>query len=184
MLPIELLNFSGIYENNIVQLYWTTSSEKNNDYFTIERSIDAVNFNIITIVKGAGNSTKTLSYSTEDFNPPQGTIYYRLKQTDFNGFFTYSNVIAVKTKIDSLGLLASQPFYNGNVIETFVKNIDNNSLKVEITTITGSRVFSEIYHPTQNDLKLNINTSGLVKGTLYFMKINNEKETVVKKFTF
>jgi hypothetical protein len=94
-LPVELLNFSAETEANTVVLNWTTASEINNDYFTIERSADAVHFSPVGIVDGAGNSTLTRNYELVDYNPLPGVSYYRLRQTDFNGEFELFGPVAV-----------------------------------------------------------------------------------------
>lgn len=98
-LPIELIYFKAKLDENIVKLSWATASELNNDYFTIERSSDGIHFEEILRQKGAGNNTFTLYYSAEDVNPLNGYNYYRLKQTDYDGHFTYSDVETVKFKV-------------------------------------------------------------------------------------
>lgn len=98
VLPIELLNFEAILRHSKVDLAWVTGSEINNDYFTVERSLDTENFEFVTEVAGAGNSSKLLSYATVDKNPYKGISYYRLKQTDFDGKYSYSKLMAVNNK--------------------------------------------------------------------------------------
>jgi hypothetical protein len=90
-LPIELVSFdAGKNEEQRVTLTWVTASEINNNFFTIERSKNGFDFVPILNIPGAGNSTSTLHYSIEDENPLEGDNYYRLKQTDYDGAFTYS----------------------------------------------------------------------------------------------
>jgi len=96
LLPIKLMHFSAVAEDKTILTSWTTASETNNDYFTVERSVNAADYIEIGKVKGAGNSSNALHYSFEDKDPVPGIIYYRLKQTDFNGAFTYSNPVAVR----------------------------------------------------------------------------------------
>lgn len=91
-LPVELLSFEAKCENNTVKLSWTTASETNNDYFTIEKSQNARDFNEVIRVKGVGNSTNQTMYETVDFNGIDGITYYRLKQTDYDGKFSYSGI--------------------------------------------------------------------------------------------
>lgn len=98
ILPIELLSFSAEQSGKEVQLNWVTASETNNDFFTIERSSDAVKFEPILKVNGAGTSTNKNSYVNFDVNPLKGVSYYRLKQTDFDGAFAYSSTIPVTYK--------------------------------------------------------------------------------------
>lgn len=95
-LPIELLTFTAKYDGiSAVNLYWSTATETNNDYFTVERSTDAVAFRQIQTVDGAGNSSVIRNYSGIDREPVTGINYYRLKQTDFDGKTTYSKIIPI-----------------------------------------------------------------------------------------
>jgi len=84
-LPIELISFKAKTMKDKVELYWSTVSEINNNYFSIEKSIDGYNYQEIGQVSGAGNSSQTLNYSFFDDNPFHGVAYYRLSQTDYNG---------------------------------------------------------------------------------------------------
>lgn len=94
-LPIELISFSGEAVEGHNMLYWTTATEINNDYFTIERSDDGIRFEEVLRTEGAGNSHNTLDYSAKDNSPMEGLNYYRLKQTDFDGAYSYSNPISI-----------------------------------------------------------------------------------------
>lgn len=94
-LPIELLRFTAVAKDTYVEIDWLTATEINNDYFNVERSADGLNFNSISKINGAGNSTEVLSYSLVDETPLDGISYYRLKQTDYDGETSYSNIEAV-----------------------------------------------------------------------------------------
>jgi hypothetical protein len=95
-LPIELLTFDAKVVGTQVAPYWTTASEQNNDYFTLERSSDALNFKQISTIAGAGNSDRLLYYNEINENPLNGTSYYRLKQTDYDGKSSYSKIVSVE----------------------------------------------------------------------------------------
>jgi hypothetical protein len=98
VLPITLLNFSAAPDNNQVDLKWTTATESNNSYFTVERSQDAVTFDPVAVIATqapGGNSSTPLNYSTADQHPYTGVSYYRLKTTDLSGNSTYSTVVPV-----------------------------------------------------------------------------------------
>ncbi len=84
-LPIELVTFSAQEKDNTIELYWTTASEINNDYFTLDKSSDGYDFIQLAKVKGGGNSTNIINYSYTDEAPLKGDNYYRLTQTDFDG---------------------------------------------------------------------------------------------------
>lgn len=99
-LPIELLEFNAKRNDRYVDLTWQTASETNNNYFTVEKSIDGLNFSSIGNLSGAGNSSSVLSYKLIDSSPTQDRIsYYRLKQTDYDGTFTYSDIVSVKPNV-------------------------------------------------------------------------------------
>lgn len=95
-LPVVLLEFKAVLGKEGVEVSWITATEINNDYFTVERSNHGLGFQPIAVVPGAGNSSQRIKYSITDGSPFQGLNYYRLKQTDFDGQFEYSTIIAVQ----------------------------------------------------------------------------------------
>lgn len=103
-LPIVLLSFDAISREDKVSLEWMTAVEENNDYFTIERSTNGTDYDAIGRVQGAGNSSTPLTYSFDDNDPLYGTTYYRLKQTDYDGQFTYSPVRTVERDRTTIGI--------------------------------------------------------------------------------
>ena len=108
VLPVEIMSFTGVLNDKQVDLKWSTASENNNAYFTIERSTDGKNFVELIRVNGAGNSTQTLNYSTVDNSPLVGVSYYRLSQTDFNGNNTRFNIISINNTDDD-GKFTARP---------------------------------------------------------------------------
>jgi hypothetical protein len=98
-LPIELISFEGYnkFSNNILE--WVTASEHNNDYFTIERSDDGENWEIIGTIDGAGNSTNIKSYNLVDNSYRNVINYYRLSQTDFDGTIKTHNIISIDNTV-------------------------------------------------------------------------------------
>lgn len=133
-LPVELNNFNVEKKlvNNIevARLQWETMSEINNDYFTIERSNDGINFEEITTITGQGNSNTLHNYSFIDDAPLTGTSYYRLKQTDFDGEHTYSTIDAVH-------------FEETNEIKIF-PNPSNGQFKITGKGIQSIRIINNI----------------------------------------
>ncbi|MBI1306901.1 MAG: hypothetical protein GC181_09880 [Bacteroidetes bacterium] len=98
-LPVELLYFDGIVKNNEVEFNWATASEENNDFFTIESSLDGTNWDTVATVPGAGTTTNISNYSKTVEMPEAKMVFYRLKQTDFDGKFTFSKVVAVQNTL-------------------------------------------------------------------------------------
>lgn len=160
-LPIKLVSFDATLIKNNVQIVWKTETEINNDYFTIERGSNLEYWEFIKEVKGAGNSNSTLSYSIVDQKPLQGISYYRLKQTDFNGEFSYSNFAIINYKVLNDIMIYPNP----------VKDVLNITTACSdcITTIyssTGQLIFSG------NEKK--INTNNWAKGVYEVVVVNNE----------
>ena len=91
-LPVEWLSFQAINNNDLAELNWSTGSEKNNDYFTVEKSIDGKQWTSLGEVEAAGNTNSISNYSWTDKNPSIGKSYYRIKQTDFDGRTDYSSI--------------------------------------------------------------------------------------------
>lgn len=96
ILPITLITFDAkqIQKGNL--LTWVTATEINNDYFVVESSTDMINFYEVGRVDGAGNSNNVLNYQFVDYTFFEKVIYYRLKQVDFDGVYSYSKTVAVK----------------------------------------------------------------------------------------
>jgi hypothetical protein len=170
-LPIELISFNAEACHKDVCLDWKTSSELNNDYFTIERSGDAENWHEVKKIKGAGTSHRTLNYSAMDYEPLPGISYYRLKQTDFDKNFKYSKIEAVELKnAMEVGIYPNPS--NG------VFNISNCSgyYKITITDLLGRKVYTANIEKDFMLLELNALEAGS-----YFITLNNSVSN--KKFT-
>jgi hypothetical protein len=94
-LPVDLLEFRAKEENHQVILSWSTASEKNNSYFTLERSVDGHKFEFVATVEGKGNTNLRTDYSFTDASPYSGRSYYRLSQTDYDGTKKYFPIVKV-----------------------------------------------------------------------------------------
>lgn len=137
LLPVELTMLYGIcIDENTVELRWQTASETNNDYFTILRSFDGINFEEIGIVMGAGTTTEFHNYEYYDTDEKEGVVYYKLRQTDFDGNTTESKVIAVQTCGKNAHFKIKQ-----DEIEVFFRNPQANY--VVITSVTGQIFYSK-----------------------------------------
>ena len=159
-LPIELIDFSAERANADVLLDWATASEINNDYFTLERSSDAINFEPIGTVVGAGNSNVQLNYNYIDpVGEANRIIYYRLKQTDFDGAFTYSRIRAV-----DLGAITPTDWviYPNPAQQTLQVSGDIKSLEVR-------NILGELVQVEQNNQSF-VDLTGVANGT-YFIKV-------------
>lgn len=173
-LPIELVRFTGVCNNGQVTLQWTTASETNNDYFTVQRSLDGTNFEDVTTVPGAGNSSSIINYTAVDYNPYGGTSYYRLKQTDFDGASKFSDVVAVNCAniASDFNLINAYDQNNGNMAVVFSAG-DNELYTVTLYDARG-RLLTETSgkaHSGKNYISIPI--GDLARG-IYLVNLKNE----------
>jgi len=163
-LPITLVEFKGRNKGTYNALEWKTETEIDNDYFTLERSIDATNWHEIAEIDGAGNSLEPKNYSFNDYRIVGNSLYYyRLKQTDFNGGFSYSNLVVIKTSaINDLTVFPNPS--NGVFYIASNKVIQN----IVVFDVSGKKVVDITRNFNQIDL------SNLNKG-VYFLNIRLEK---------
>ena len=180
VLPIKLLYFTANYNGTTVDLNWSTTTEINNDYFTIERSADAINFEPILAKDGAGNSSQTLFYTTVDSSPLNGVSYYRLKQTDFNGDFAYSKIVSINIKNNDAFQLVNTFNSENNFLNVVVNCGENRLVNFELYDMTGKKVHSSIENIVGNNQTISIPIAGLSQG-IYLLKANNGEKVITKK---
>lgn len=162
LLPIELLSFTVELKSASVELTWITASEQNNDYFTIERSADGVVWETVETLPGAGDSYENLMYQTVDRSPLPGQSYYRLKQTDFDGQFSYSDIKPV-----SIGAVAAQQmqlFPNPTNGQITMDGVSGGIKSIAIFNALGQRVDTQILISAQSDTRLLVDMSTLPSG--------------------
>ncbi len=178
-LPVELLNFSCENSKSSINLKWSTATETDNDYFTIERSGNGIYFEQIAKVQGAGNSSTTLHYEFTDRAPLSGPDYYRLKQTDYNGKYEYSKTVFTMFSGEEKDVVVANVYPNP-VSKRL--NIDVNApsdvpVKMEITDVTGKKVLVSDAALSSGINNLNIDISDLASG-LYHIKLLNDFEVM------
>lgn len=169
VLPIKLITFNALHNNNKVDISWSTASEINNDFFTIERSSDMTNWEIIGKVDGAGNSNQFLQYEYVDYNPMSGVSYYRLKQTDFDGQFEYFSPVAVRN-IENVEISL---FPNPNNGTFYVQiNQDVELAKIKILNMAGQLVET---FTINGQTIVPVNISHLNKGMYQVVVLSDKK---------
>jgi uncharacterized protein (AIM24 family) len=138
-LPVELMYFNATPYGQTVLLNWETLTEINNDYYTVERSSDALLFEPIQQTQGAGTSTIRKVYHAIDNSPLMGTSYYRLKQTDFDGRFKYSDIVPVKfDESTPRSTVYPNPLSEEHTAFT-ISGIEKDA-EIQMYSITGRRV--------------------------------------------
>jgi hypothetical protein len=170
-LPIGLVSFSALENKRQIDVQWQTASELNNDYFTIERSTDGINFEPVMQVKGAGTISTNSFYSATDYAPFQGESYYRLTQTDFDGTTARFIPVMVNIKQKALQLY---PNPNPGKFTLVIPGAEKNQ-RIKISDVVGNAV----YISSANELNmLDIN----LQAGIYFAEIVGGKELEKKMF--
>jgi len=175
-LPITLLEFNATpTQDQEVVLTWQTASEIDNDYFTIERSKDDNNWNEIGEVEGAGNSTITLDYNLLDPLPFLGVSFYRLKQTNFDGEFTYSEKrkIIFDNSTNKKISIYPNPTYSRVIVRGVHSELTIYNI---IGEIINHKTIQHVLSPTSYQLDLSSLTVGI-----YYIKTNSGVYRIVKK---
>ncbi|MFN0202462.1 MAG: T9SS type A sorting domain-containing protein [Bacteroidia bacterium] len=169
--PVEFTNFNAqIIGNQEVMLTWETASEKNNDYFEVEQSVDAKDFFPIGRVEGAGNSTTLQQYEYKHDEASFGTSYYRIKQVDFDGKVSYSEINEVNNK--TIEWISANVYPNpaSNYVNIQIGTKVETAIKVQMLNLQGAVVKEWFISQDETDTNLELNLEGITKG-LYFMKI-------------
>jgi hypothetical protein len=168
-LPVNWLSFQGSSEESVVRLTWSTASEINSDYFEVQRSYNAGSFQALGKVKGSGNSNRVVNYSFVDGKMEGGIAYYRLKQVDFNGSFTYSDMIAVsQDDIDEENLVLLSTLVSDNLSYAVVVK-EQGAYTVEISDGSGKLVGKQQLKLTKGINNIDFNTMDLESGVYYLI---------------
>lgn len=180
-LPVSLLEFNANADGQHVNLTWSTATEINNDYFTIEKSANGVDFELLNTTPGKGTCAVRSNYFTVDQNPFAGTSYYRLKQTDLDGNEEYLKTVAVTIAEKSQNMTSAfVSIRDHHIFLSF--NAENNS-QSQITLFDGAgRLLNTekiIVTPGINTLELK-NTP--TANGVYFIRIVIGEKELVKKF--
>lgn len=185
-LPITLVSFEAFAQQEensqepYVALRWTTAREIDNDFFTIERSTDGENFTEIQRIPGAGNSDAVISYGTSDNAPLHGISYYRLKQTDFDGTFSYSKIVSVQVNLTLASRLSVYP--NPNSGSRFFLNMKSEEVKsLAIYDLSGRlQEFCTSFELTSQGLQP-VSDTQLSKGSYLVKVLFADGQTAVRK---
>lgn len=176
-LPIELVSFKAACDGNNVVLTWVTASEVNNDYFTVQRSIDLVNYENVTVVDGAGNSNSLLSYTAKDEYAYSGTSYYRLMQTDFDSQFEVFDPVAVVCVTDAKDVITLFPNPTSDVLNVSLSLTAADRGRIMVYNHTGQLVESMFIEPKAGSNTYQFDFSQLPQGQ-YFVNFLMEGKTL------
>jgi len=188
-IPVELVSFSGQAKGNYVKLEWSTASETNNQGFEIQSSVNGQNYRAIAFIQGAGTTTETTFYSfldsSADFSNTE--LYYRLKQLDYDGTFSFSDVIKINLNTPTEFALMQNypnPFNPSTRIVFQIPKSENVLLK--IYDMLGNEVVSLLDEEKEpGKYEIEFNASHLSSGIYFYTLragtyINTKKMILIK----
>jgi hypothetical protein len=174
-LPVDLLSLKGECVPNQIRLNWETASETNNDYFSIERSIDGINWTEIGKINGAGNSSSSRKYFLDDLNRYNEISYYQLKQHDFSGISRTFSPISVKNCIDGNDALSIYPNPAENAININFNGEVEQVINTTIVDLFGRNVYQSALYRSA------INIEDFEEG-IYFLQLLLKSGNITRKF--
>jgi hypothetical protein len=173
-LPVLFSSFNVVAANSNVKLTWTTSSENNNSYFTVQRALNGTDWDDVEKVQGGNNTNSDTTYAAYDNNPLAGVSYYRLKITDNNGNSTFSEIKEISFGGNFAGI---NIFPNPAKSFFSVGASDLKNMQVSVYNNLGQLI--NLAHTAQNN-SIIFNVAGLPKG-IYYVRLNNGQTNEVRK---
>jgi hypothetical protein len=178
-LPIELLFFKSKCNNGTTVLEWSTATEINNDYFTLEKSKDGMNWDIFKIIQGLTNSTTVSNYVCKDEGESEGVVYYKLSQTDENGLVANLGQITANCTDDTF---EANAYVNleSNFIQVSVFTENNGNYNLNLFGSDGREIVSDNIKLQKGYNNFQIPSNNMVAG-IYMLNINSEIDNYSQK---
>jgi hypothetical protein len=174
ILPVELISFTGKNEGKYNQIEWVTSTEQNIDNYTLERSIDAITFEEVLLVKAKGGIQGNNKYKVKDEDINLDLTYYRIKQKEYSGTEKYSNIISVNLKSMFDNVYNIHPNPTASVLNFEYYADVKNMLSIEMIGYGGSVVFADNKIMDEGKNVITLPLEQLERG-VYILKVVSEK---------
>lgn len=178
--PEVLLSFDALLDDKKVELTWASNTENNNNFFTIEKSKDAVNFEEVTTIKGFGNNSNIISYFDVDYIPFDGISYYRLKQTGTNGAVLSSRIVSV----NNTNRTAENLSLNSTILEDNISNLlgyENKQVLVVLRNEKGVETYSKVYVDPENNIEVADESENKLENGTYVVVASSDNRLYSQK---
>jgi hypothetical protein len=186
-LPITINSFNVSKEKGVHYLQWQTVSEINNSFFEVQRSANGIQFTTINQLMSKaidGNSSSVLQYNYADIKPLDGINYYRIKQTDKDGKFSFSSIISIKNNTNDLASISLYPNPVKNKLNIQLNNAGIGQISISVLNAFGQQVIQKNNLISTNNNIISLDVSQLVTGIYSVKVVNNEtnKSYTIKRF--
>jgi Secretion system C-terminal sorting domain len=182
-LPVKLTNFSATWNNNTTILSWTTAQEFNSDKFIVEKSSDAVNWQVLSMVTAAGNSNTASNYRTTDAQP-FAISYYRLKQVDINGTYEYSKVLRMANKAKGNFSIRVFPNPVTNTATITTTSAENKTVYIKVYSNNGMLVKEIIRQLNAGTNNIDIPSVNVLTNGFYTVTMNDNENNKIGTVQF
>ena len=182
ILPLQLLDFSGIWNTTVLQLKWKAEIENDFSHFNVLRSFDGINFHTIGDVSGSG-STGITNYNYADYdlkNHPAQSVFYRLQMIDNNGHFVFSKIIRFNLK-QATGTITAYPNPASISLNISFEQKKPGFTSIAITDINGKLVKKQTQNLPEGKASLGIDVSALTPG-VYILSVTNADGALQQSF--
>ncbi|MBS1607856.1 MAG: metallophosphoesterase family protein [Bacteroidetes bacterium] len=175
ILPVSLVDYNAILKGGKVDLNWTTSSENNSKYFTVERTQNQASFETVGRIKAAGQSISDKHYALTDFHPQTGVSYYRLSQTDVDGKTVFYDL---KKIINNMPVFTARQLTGENgILVLQINSPKTDRVKIRVFDLSGKEIWKE-------DLIINagaIQKAIILRRGAYVWEVRNSQGEMVSK---
>ncbi|MBI1191748.1 MAG: choice-of-anchor D domain-containing protein [Bacteroidetes bacterium] len=180
-LPVEIITFEAQNAGEQVEVSWATATELNSDYFTVERSADGLNFQKFLKVPGAGTTTEPQAYRVFDDQPLNGTSYYRLRQTDFDGSDALTQVVAIQRGQNAGSVSASiWPNPTSGLLQWSGHVSRDGLYQVSLFNLTGVEVLRQTLDLQAGVQSFGLDISALPQGT-YLLRLQGANDVQISR---
>lgn len=180
-LPVRMLSFAGRLSGEDVELKWQTATEENANGYVVERSYDGRNFDRIGFVKANGTTGKVSRYGYMDYNMKSAVAYYRLKQLDNDGAYTYSDVVRVSRESRATNSASVYPNPFTSQFRTEFASQINGQAQIEILDLQGRVVRSQATAVVNGLNTVELSSCESLETGVYFLRISVGGESQVVK---
>jgi len=184
-LPVELISFIGVIEDNVTTLSWENASEINNDFFEVQHSVDGINFAGIGTVDGNGNTNEIIAYSYVHGSPALGLNYYRLRQVDFDGTEEIHETIQLENNGGrSVAAMEAAPYPNPSLADNLnVRILSGDNLTpyhVKVVDLTG-QIYVDVEFPGALTVDEKLTPNRRMVPGIYFMVVQQGEKVLKQK---
>ncbi len=181
-LPVTWLDYSAECRQKEVAVKWSTASEQNADFFTVERSFDGNIFTGISNLPASGNSTTTKKYSFIDTDPFPGKSFYRIRETDFNGATMFSGLMPVDDCSEDLSFFVyPNPATGSSQLNVSISGIKDSEVLIVVTDMLGREFFSKVTLLTDGQQVIAIDPSHQLAAGVYTVVASSKDEIQKRK---